>query len=314
MSFDEAMERYGVDKPDLRFGMELRNLTDLVRESEFKVFRETAAKGGIVKAMRAEGQGALSRKQIDALEVFVKGFGAGGLVWFKVEGGKLVSSFAKYLGESGAANVLARMEGKEGDLILACAGDADVVNNALGNLRVHLWEQTHKSNPKDFQFCWISEFPMFEKGDRENIVARHHPFTSPRDEDLAFLEERPLDVKAKAYDLVLNGIELGGGSIRIHRRDVQARVFSLLGIKDEAAQEKFGFLLEAFEYGAPPHGGIALGLDRLAMLLAGADSIREAIAFPKTQKTTCLLTGAPSAVLEEQLNDLHLRCVIPPPG
>jgi len=309
LTYEDSVREYGSDKPDLRFESRIWDASEAVRTSEFKVFSGTLASGGMVRGLTATGCGAWSRKQVDELETYVKGVGAKGLVSFKIEGGKLSGGSAKFLKESEQAGLLARSGGKEGDLLLLIADEEERAAAILGGLRLLLRDKLGLARSKPFQFCWVVDFPMFEVGEDGKVGAKHHPFTSPKDEDLDSLEKEPMRVKAKAYDLVLNGVEMGGGSIRIHRRDLQQRIFKLLGLSEEYARDRFGFLLDAFEYGAPPHGGIALGLDRLTMLLLGLDNIRDVITFPKTQSTLCLMTGAPGTVTEKQLKELHVRVV-----
>jgi len=311
LSYREAMERYGSDKPDLRFDMSLVDLSDVVAESEFRVFRQVVAEGGQVKALRVPGCADYSRRQLDELEEFVRKHGAKGLVWLIVEAGPSVRSpVAKFLSQAEMDGILARTEAEVGDLILIVADQPEVVAEALGGLRLEMGQRLGLRDDNVLAFAWVLEFPLLEWNEEEDRWnAMHHPFTSAMDEDLPLLETEPGKVRAKAYDVVANGVEIGGGSIRIHRRDVQERMFRVLGLSGEEAQAQFGHLLEAFGYGAPPHGGIAPGIDRLVMLLAGEHNIREVMAFPKTQRAEDLTFGAPSPISERQLAELHLRLV-----
>lgn len=308
MAYAEAMDRYGSDRPDLRFGMELVDVTDLAQQTEFKVFRSAIDEGGLVKAIRVPGGASLTRKQADALAEWVKQFGAGGLPITKVEGGAVATGIGKFI-EGIGADLVQRMGAADGDLI--CFGvspKSAVVHRVLGELRVKLAHDLDLVNEGDWKWLWVVDFPLVEwNPDAKRWDSLHHPFTAPADEDLDKLESDPGSVKSKAYDLVLNGSELGGGSIRIHRPDVQQRVFKLLGIDEAEAQEKFGFLLDALKFGAPPHGGLAFGLDRIVMHLAGTTNIRDVIAFPKTQTGADLMTEAPSTVDHLQLRELNLR-------
>jgi len=308
ISYTDAIERYGTDKPDIRFGLELRDVSDIAREAEFRVFRQTIEQNGIVKGFAAKGLSGLSRKELDELTAFVKGYGAQGLAWIKITGNGFESPIAKFFAQ-GQMNALAqRLGAEEGDLMVFVADRPKVVNDALAQLRLSIGERLGLIRNDEYRFLWVLDFPLLEYDEEEKrYVAMHHPFTSPMDEDIPLLDSDPLKVRAKAYDIVLNGEEIGGGSIRIHTRTIQKKVFELLNIGEEEAEAKFGFLLEALEYGAPPHGGIALGLDRIIMLLTGAESIRDVIAFPKTQKGTCPMTEAPSPVDKRQLKELHLR-------
>ncbi|MBI2898633.1 MAG: aspartate--tRNA ligase [Planctomycetes bacterium] len=322
ITYEESERLYGTDKPDLRFGMKIWDLTDAAPR-EFKVFGSVIEAGGVVRGLTATGCASWSRKQTDELETYVKGIGAKGLVTLKVEQPQappgslgvlsadcvLAGSAAKFFAPPQAKAIIERAGAKPGDLLLLVADAEEKAASVLGGLRLLLRDKLGLVKPGTFQFCWVVDFPMFEVGEDGSVGAKHHPFTSPKDEFLDVLEKEPMKVKAKAYDLVLNGVELGGGSIRIHRRDVQQRIFKLLGLTEEYTRDRFGFLLDAFEYGAPPHGGIALGLDRVAMLLLGLDNIRDVITFPKTQSTVCLMTGAPGTVTEKQLKELHVRVV-----
>ena len=311
MKYKDAMERYGSDKPDVRFGMELHNITDIVRETEFVVFKNAIEAGGSVRAINANGCGHYPRKQIDSLVEFVKTYKAKGLAWIVVnDDGSLKSQIAKFFTPEKLQEIVDALEGKPGDLILICADADRIVFDSLGALRCEIARRQELTRPDDFRFLWVTEFPMFEWDDEENrYVAEHHPFTCPMDEDLPLLDTDPSKVRAKAYDMVLNGFELGGGSIRIHRRDIQQKIFSLLGFSDEDAQERFGFLLDAFKYGVPPHGGLAFGFDRIIMLMTGSSSIRDVIAFPKVKDASCPLTDAPGKVDDKQLDELGIAIV-----
>jgi len=310
LPYREALARYGKDNPDTRFGMEMVDVTDLFRETAFQLFRETVEGGGIIKAMRIEDDRRLSRKDLDGLRDYVSEYGAKGLAWARIQKEGWTSPIAKFLNEGETKGVEEKTAAREGDLIVFVADIPAVVHESLGNLRLHVARKLDLIRKDDFAFTWITEFPLFEYSETEKrFVSTHHPFTSPYYEDLPYLETDPGRVRARAYDLVLNGSEIGGGSIRIHDRKVQARIFDALGLSQEETRVKFGFLLDALEYGTPPHGGIAFGFDRLVMLMTGADSIRDVIAFPKTQKAACLLTDAPSRVSVEQLLELSLKIV-----
>jgi aspartyl-tRNA synthetase len=310
MTYDEAMERFGHDAPDLRFGLELVDLTDLATKSDFRVFSSVAASGGRVRAINAKkGTEHFSRRGIDDLTEFVKNFGAKGLAWFRVEAdGTLSSTIAKNFTPELLKEIGARLKAEPGDLLLFVADTWKVTCKALYALRQKIGAEMKLYDPKAMHFSWVVEFPMFDfDEDEKRWVAMHHPFTSPRDQDFALLASDPGKCRAKAYDLVINGSEAGGGTIRIHDPGIQQQVFSLLGINEKAAEERFGFLLRALQYGAPPHGGIALGIDRWVMLFGGLDNIRDCIAFPKTQRATDLMTGAPGTVEGKQLKELGIK-------
>lgn len=308
MKYADAMEYYGSDKPDIRFGMKLNNITDIVRDSEFVVFKSAIEAGGTVRAINAEGCGNYPRKKIDSLVEFVKTYKAKGLAWIVInEDGTLKTQIAKFFTPEKLQEIVDAMNGKPGDLILICADKDKVVFDSLGALRCEIAKRQELTRPDDFKFLWVTEFPMFEYDEEEQrYVAEHHPFTCPMDEDLEYLDTDPSRVRAKAYDMVLNGFELGGGSIRIHRRDIQQKIFELLGFTPEDAQERFGFLLDAFKYGVPPHGGLAFGFDRIIMLMTGASSIRDVIAFPKVKDASCPMTDAPNVVDDKQLEELGI--------
>ena len=310
MPYCEAMDRYGSDKPDVRFSMELHNVSEVVKDCGFGVFTGALANGGSVRGINVKGQGGMARKKIDALVDMAKGMGAKGLAYVCVgmgEGGAHKSSFAKFMKQEEMDALVSAMEGEHGDLLLFAADKDSIVFNVLGSLRLEMAKQLDLVRKDDFQFLWVTEFPLLEYSEEQGrFVAMHHPFTMPMEEDLQYLDSDPGRVRAKAYDIVLNGNEIGGGSIRIHQEHIQEKMFEVLGFTKEQAHERFGFLLDAFKYGVPPHGGLAYGLDRLAMLMAGADSIREVIAFPKAKDASCLMTQAPDAVDQKQLDELSL--------
>ncbi|MBT2656788.1 aspartate--tRNA ligase [Bacillus sp. ISL-18] len=308
MTYAEAMSRFGSDKPDTRFGLELVDLSEIVKDSGFKVFAAAVANGGQVKAINVKGAAEnYSRKDIDALTEFVAVYGAKGLAWLKVEAEGLKGPISKFFSEEDAQAIKATLEATDGDLLLFVADKKNVVADALGALRLKLGKELGLIDPSQFNFLWVTDWPLLEYDEEEGrYYAAHHPFTMPFREDLELLDTDPSKVRAQAYDIVLNGYELGGGSLRIFEREVQEKMFSVLGFTPEEAREQFGFLLNAFEFGTPPHGGIAIGLDRLVMLLAGSSNLRDTIAFPKTASASCLLTDAPGEVSEAQLKELNL--------
>ena len=309
MTWQEAMDRFGSDKPDLRFGMELKNVSDVVKDCEFVVFKGALENGGTVRGINAEGQGHMPRKKIDALVEFAKGYGAKGLAYVAIqEDGSYKSSFAKFMTEEQMQALISAMDGKPGDLLLFAADKNKVVWDVLGNLRLEIARQLDLLKKDDYKFLWVTEFPLLEYSEEQGrFVAMHHPFTMPMDEDWHLIDSDPGAVRAKAYDIVLNGTEIGGGSVRIHQSDIQSKMFEVLGFTPEKAQEQFGFLLEAFKYGVPPHAGLAYGLDRVVMLMGGCDSIREVIAFPKVKDASCLMTEAPTPVDPKQLEELGIE-------
>ena len=309
MTWREAMDRFGSDKPDLRFGMELKNVSDVVRGCEFAVFKNALEAGGSVRGINADGQGAMPRKKIDALVEYAKGFGAKGLAYIAIaEDGTYKSSFAKFMTEDELHALVEAMAGKPGDLLLFAADKDKVVFDVLGNLRLELARQQDLLKKDDFKFLWVTEFPLLEYSEEQGrFVAMHHPFTMPMDEDWHLIDSDPGAVRAKAYDIVLNGTEMGGGSVRIHQGDIQSKMFEVLGFTPEQAQEQFGFLLDAFKYGVPPHAGLAYGLDRVVMLMVGADSIRDVIAFPKVKDASCMMSEAPAPVDPKQLEELYIE-------
>ncbi len=309
MTWQEAMDRFGSDKPDLRFGLELKDVSDVVKDCEFGVFTGALANGGTVRGINAEGQGSMPRKKIDALIEYAKTYGAKGLAYIVInEDGSYKSSFAKFMTEEQMNALVAAMNGKPGDLLLFAADKTKVVWTVLGALRCHLAELMGLVDKNVYRFVWITEFPLLEWSDEENrFTAMHHPFTMPMEEDLQYIDSDPGRVRAKAYDIVLNGNEIGGGSVRIHQDDIQEKMFECLGFTKAEAHERFGFLLDAFKYGVPPHAGLAYGLDRLVMLMAKQDSIRDVIAFPKVKDASCLMTNAPDYVDDKQLAELGIE-------
>ncbi len=314
MTWQEAMDRFGSDKPDTRFGMELKNVTELVKNCGFSVFAGAAAAGGTVRGINASGQGEMPRKKIDALVEFAKGFGAKGLAYLAIAQDNTVkSSFTKFLSDDEVKALIAAMDGKPGDLLLFAADKNKIVYDVLGNLRLELAKNLGLLDKGQYNFLWVTEFPLFEYSEEEErFVAMHHPFTMPMEEDLPMLKSDPAKVRAKAYDIVLNGTEIGGGSVRIFQNHVQEQMFEALGFTREEAYERFGFLLNAFKYGVPPHAGLAYGLDRLVMLMAKEDSIRDVIAFPKVKDASCLMTGAPNVVDKKQLKELEIAILEEP--
>lgn len=313
MTYKEAMERFGSDKPDLRFGMELCDVTDVVKDCEFVVFKNAIEAGGSVRGINAEGQGAMPRKKIDALVDFAKGYGAKGLAYIAIhEDGTMKSSFAKFMKDEEMQALVEKMNGKPGDLLLFAADKSKLVYDVLGTLRLEIADQLGLLKKDEYRFVWITEFPLLEWSEElGRYQAMHHPFTMPMEEDLQYIESDPGRVRAKAYDIVLNGTEIGGGSVRIHQDDIQEMMFKALGFTMERAYDQFGFLLNAFKYGVPPHAGLAYGLDRLVMLMAQEDSIRDVIAFPKVKDASCLMSEAPNTVDAKQLEELGISIVKP---
>ncbi|MBG9792354.1 aspartyl-tRNA synthetase [Paenibacillus dendritiformis] len=308
ITYQEAMEKYGSDKPDLRFGLELVDVCDLVANSGVKVFASVIEKGGVVKVLNAKGCGTWSRKDIDDLGPYAARYGAKGLAWIQVKDGEFRGPIVKFMSEEEIAALRERTGAEDGDLLLFSADTRKVVYDVLGNLRLYIGRRLNLIDDSAFKFAWVVDFPLLDYDeDEKRYVAAHHPFTRPKDEDLHLFDSDPGQIRAQAYDLVLNGYEVGGGSLRIYKRDVQEKMFTALGFSPEEAQEKFGFLLNAFEYGTPPHGGIALGLDRLIMLLAGRTNLRETIAFPKTASAVDLMMDAPNVVEPAQLEQLHIK-------
>jgi aspartyl-tRNA synthetase len=309
ITYSEAMDRYGSDKPDTRFGFELVDISDTVRECGFKVFTDAVANGGSVRLVNAKNcMDKFSRRDLDSLVEFVKIYRAKGMAWIVVTENELKSPITKFLSEDETSAILKKAGAETGDILLFIADKNEIVFDALGNLRLELARRLDIVDKSIFNFLWVTDFPLLEYDEEEKrYVAKHHPFTSPLEEDLALLDSDPSKVRAKAYDIVLNGVEIGGGSIRIHSTELQQKMFETLGFTREDSWERFGFLMEAFKYGTPPHGGIAYGLDRLVMLIAGCDSIRDVIAFPKVQNASELMSGAPSVVETKQLKELHIK-------
>jgi aspartyl-tRNA synthetase len=308
LTYEEAMNRFGSDKPDMRFGLELRDFTDALRNSEAKVFAGAIQKAGVVKGIRIPKGGEMSRKDLDDMTPFVATFGAKGIAWTKITAEGWQSPIAKFLSPAEQKEIEKISQAQVGDVVLFSADMAKIVHDALGNLRLHLGEKLGLIPEKDFALVWVVDFPLMEFDPQEKrYVALHHPFTAPLDEDLALLDSEPAKSRSKAYDLAMNGVEVGGGSIRIHQVELQRKILALMGIDAVEADAKFGFFLEALSFGAPPHGGIAFGIDRLAMLLSGAKSLRDVIAFPKSQRAVCMLTDAPSSVDPRQLRELGIR-------
>ena len=308
MTWTEAMNRFGSDKPDLRFGMELTDVSEVVKGCEFAVFKNALEAGGSVRGINAKGQGSMPRKKIDKLVEFAKGYGAKGLAYIAIqEDGSVKSSFAKFMKEEEMKALIEAMQGEAGDLLLFAADKTKLVWDVLGALRLELARQMELFDKEEYRFVWITEFPLLEWSEEENrFTAMHHPFTMPFEEDIPLLDTDPGAVRAKAYDIVLNGNEIGGGSVRIHQNDVQEKMFEALGFEKEQAYKQFGFLLDAFKYGVPPHAGLAYGLDRMVMLMAKEESIREVIAFPKVKDASCLMSEAPNTVDEKQLDELGI--------
>lgn len=307
-TYKECIEKYGTDRPDLRFGMEFVNVEDIARDSSFSIFSAALEAGYIIRAINVPGGGRLSRREIDELTAFTASFGLGGLAWMKVTDGALTSNIVKYFDANLQTKLLSSMKGKDGDLILFAAAEKSIVHQSLDHLRRHIAAKMNLIKEEDLKFLWVTDFPLFEMDkETKRLTSTHHPFTSPVPEDIDLLDSDPLSVKSNAYDLVLNGSELGGGSIRIHNAELQKKIFSLLNLSNEEIEEKFGFLTKALTYGAPPHGGIAFGLDRIMMLLTNAGSIRDVIAFPKTQKASDLMMACPSIVSDDQLEELSIE-------
>jgi aspartyl-tRNA synthetase len=315
LTYADAMGKYGSDKPDLRFGLELKDVSDIVAGSGVKVFASVVAGGGIVKALNAKGCGSWSRKELDDLTPFASRYGGKGLAWIQIKDGEWKGPIVKFFTEQEIAALTERLDAQEGDVLIFSADKPKVVHDVLGNLRLKVGKELGLINESEFKFAWVIDFPLLGYDeDAKRYVAEHHPFTRPNEEDVHYFDTDPGKIRAQAYDLVLNGYEVGGGSMRIYKRDVQEKMFQALGFSPEEAKEKFGFLLEAFEYGTPPHGGIAFGFDRLVMLITGRTNLRETIAFPKTASASCLLTDAPGTVDDKQLEDLSIRVALKQPA
>jgi aspartyl-tRNA synthetase len=308
LTYDEAIDKYGTDAPDVRFGMHLKSIENLLFDCNYSIFLEALRQNGVIRGLKLEGASHFSRKDLDEINRFVISMGAKGLSYIRISENSNVSSLSKYLGNDKINEIVKYFDGKLGDIIFIMAGDRNIVNLALAKTRVMLAKKMNLIKDNSYAFVWLVDFPLFEWNKDENKYdAMHHPFTSPRDEDVSFFDEDPLKIKAKAYDLVLNGQEIGGGSIRIHRSDIQSKMFKTLGLTEDQIEKKFGFFVEALRYGTPPHGGIAFGIDRIISIFTNSDSIRDVIAFPKTQKAVCLMTDTPSTVDEKQLNELFIK-------
>ncbi|MFN4245157.1 MAG: aspartate--tRNA ligase [Brevinematia bacterium] len=310
-SYEDAMNRFGSDKPDLRFGMEIVDITDIASDTSFEVFRDAIRGGGVIKCIVVDRGDEISRSEIDFLRDWVKEFGAKGVAWFRVKNGDLDSNLTKFFSQDVRKRIIEKVGAKDGSLILIVADKWDIATTTLGQIRLRMANKLNLINNSELKFCWVVNFPLFEWNNEEDrLDPLHHPFTAPVYDDIPLLDTDPLKVRAQSYDIILNGTEIGGGSIRIHNQSLQKRIFKLIGLDEKDVEEKFGFLLEAFKYGAPPHGGLAIGLDRLVAILQGMDSIRDVIAFPKTQKALCLLSGAPSYVERKQLDELGISIQI----
>jgi len=308
ITYDEAIDKYGTDAPDVRFGMHLKSIEMLVKNTSYNIFEEAIQHNGVIRGIKLEGASHFSRKDLDSINSFVQSMGSKGISYIRVGDESNLSSLSKYLGNDKINEIVHYFEGKSGDIIFIMAGDKNIVNLALAKTRVMLAKKMNLIKDNSYAFTWVVDFPLFEwNKDEKRYDAMHHPFTSPRDEDIKYFDEDPLKIKAKAYDLVLNGQEIGGGSIRIHRSDIQSKMFKTLGLTEDQIQRKFGFFVEALKYGTPPHGGIAFGIDRIISIFTNSDSIRDVIAFPKTQKAVCLMTDAPSEVDEKQLKELCIK-------